>query len=95
MTPYDIIVRPIITERSMDDMAFKKYTFEVKKTANKSEIKKAVENAFGVKVAKVNTQNVLGKTTRRGMTGGKKKDWKKAIVSLTDDSKEIEFFEGM
>lgn len=95
MTPYDIIIRPIITERSMDDMAFKKYTFEVKKTANKSEIKKAVENAFGVKVAKVNTQNVLGKTTRRGMTVGKKKDWKKAIVSLTDDSKEIEFFEGM
>lgn len=95
MTPYDIIIKPIITERSMDDMEFKKYTFEVNPRANKSEIKKAVEKVFGVKVEKVNTQNVIGKKTRRGITVGKKKDWKKAIVTLTNDSKEIEFFEGI
>lgn len=95
MTPYDIIIKPIITERSMDDMAFKKYTFEVDKTANKSEIKKAVERIFGVKVEKVNTMNMTGKKVRRGLSVGKRKDWKKAIVTLTADSKEIEFFEGM
>lgn len=95
MTPYDIILRPIITERSMDDMAYKKYTFEVDPRANKSEIKKAIESIFDVKVDKVNTMNMVGKSTRRGLTVGKKKDWKKAIVSLSDDSREIEFFEGM
>lgn len=95
MTPYDIIIKPIVTERSMDDMAFKKYTFEVAPAANKSEIKKAVEKIFGVNVKKVNTMNMNGKTTRRGLITGKRKDWKKAIVTLTEDSKEIEFFEGM
>ncbi|MBB6216819.1 large subunit ribosomal protein L23 [Anaerosolibacter carboniphilus] len=95
MTAYDIIKRPIISERSMDDMQEKRYTFEVSKKANKVEIKKAVEKIFGVKVEKVNTMVVLGKYKRMGMHVGKRPDWKKAIVTLTPDSKEIEFFEGM
>ncbi|MFT9494175.1 50S ribosomal protein L23 [Anaerosolibacter sp.] len=95
MTAYDIIRRPIISERSMDDMGEKRYTFEVDKRANKVEIKKAVEKIFGVKVEKVNTMVVLGKYKRMGMHVGKRPDWKKAIVTLTPDSKEIEFFEGM
>ncbi|MFS8541238.1 MAG: 50S ribosomal protein L23 [Tissierellales bacterium] len=94
-TPYDIIIEPIITEESMDAMAERKYTFKVDKRANKSEIKKAVEKIFGVKVAKVNTINVKGKKKRVGMSVGKTPDWKKAIVTLTEDSKEIEFFEGL
>lgn len=92
---HDIIIKPIVTERSMDDMAFKKYTFQVAKKANKSEIKKAVETIFGVKVEKVNTMNRLGKKKRQGVHSGKRPDWKKAIVTLTQDSKEIEFFEGI
>ncbi|AOT71170.1 50S ribosomal protein L23 [Geosporobacter ferrireducens] len=95
MTPYDIIKRPVVSERSMDDMADKKYTFEVDKRANKTEIKKAIEKIFGVKVEQVNTQNVTGKYKRMGAHVGKRPDWKKAIVTLTADSKEIEFFEGM
>ncbi|MFZ5966791.1 MAG: 50S ribosomal protein L23 [Bacillota bacterium] len=95
MTPYDIVKKPIISERSMDDMADKKYTFKVDKRANKTEIKKAVEKIFGVKVDKVNTINVTGKVKRMGANVGKRADWKKAIVTLTADSKEIEFFEGM
>jgi large subunit ribosomal protein L23 len=94
-TPYDIIIEPIITEESMEAMAQRKYTFKVDKRANKSEIKKAVEKIFGVKVAKVNTINVKGKKKRVGMSVGKTPDWKKAIVTLTEDSKEIEFFEGL
>ena len=70
-----------------------KYTFEVPKTANKIEIKKAVEEVFGVKVAKVNTMNVLGKVKRMGRTEGRRPSWKKAVVTLTDDSKTIEFFD--
>ena len=93
--PHDIIIKPIITEKSMEDMSFNKYTFAVDKKANKSEIKKAVETIFGVKVEKVNTMNMLGKIKRQGMHSGRRPSWKKAIVKLTDDSKKIEFFEGM
>jgi len=93
--PHDIIIRPIITERSMDDMAYGKYTFVVDKRTNKSEVKKAVETIFGVKVEKVSTMNMLGKIKKQGAHSGKRPDWKKAIVKLTEDSKRIEFFEGM
>ena len=96
MTSYDIIRRPIITENSMDQMADRKYTFEVAKEANKIEIKKAVEELFdGVKVEKVTTMRVLGKVKRMGANSGKRPDWKKAIVKLTADSKTIEFFDGL
>ncbi len=94
-SPHDIIIKPVITERSMDDMAENKYTFVVDKKANKSEVKKAVETIFGVTVEKVNTMNMLGKIKRQGMNSGRRPSWKKAIVKLTDDSKKIEFFEGM
>ncbi|MDE6091709.1 MAG: 50S ribosomal protein L23 [Ruminococcus sp.] len=93
--PQDIILKPVITERSMDDLQEGKYTFKVANDANKSEIKKAVEVLFGVKVAKVNTLNCNGKMKRVGRFYGKTADWKKAIVTLTEDSKAIEFFEGM
>ena len=96
MFSYDIIIRPIITERSMASVAEKKYVFEVAPTAGKVEIKKAVEEIFGVKVAKVNTMNVNGKAKRMGMRpAGRRANWKKAMVTLTADSKTIEFFEGM
>ena len=95
MNPHDIIIKPMVTEQSMNDMADKKYTFVVSKRANKTEIKKAVEKIFGVKVDKVNTINMLGKYKRMGAHVGKRPDWKKAIVKLAADSKEIEFFEGM
>jgi large subunit ribosomal protein L23 len=95
MTVYDIIKKPVITERSMDDMAQKKYTFEVDVRANKIEIKKAVEQIFVVKVQKVNTVNIKGKKKRQGFHIGRRPNRKKAIVTLTPDSKEIEFFEGM
>ena len=96
MNAYDIIIRPIITERSMAAVAEKKYVFEVAKNAGKIEIKKAVEEIFGVKVASVNTMNVLGKAKRLGAgRPGKTRGWKKAYVQLTADSKTIEFFEGM
>ncbi|MDO5718211.1 MAG: 50S ribosomal protein L23 [Tissierellia bacterium] len=95
MTPHDIIIRPLITERSMDDMADGKYTFEVARNANKTEVKKAVESIFGVKVKKVNTMNMKGKMKRQGVHSGRRPNWKKAIVTLTEDSKTIEFFEGM
>ena len=91
----DIIIRPIVTEKSLSGVAFKRYTFEVAKDANKIEIAKAVETLFGVKVAKVNTVNCKGHERRRGRSVGFTSDWKKAIVTLTEDSKSIEFFEGM
>ena len=94
-TAQDIIVRPIITENSMDGLAERKYTFEVARGANKIEVKKAVETLLGVKVAKVNTISVKGKKKRMGRTEGYTSDWKKAIVTLTADSKTIEFFDGM
>lgn len=90
----DIIKRPIITEQSADHMADKKYTFEVDKKANKTQIKAAVEQAFDVKVAKVNTMNVKGKFRRMGRYGGYRPDRKKAIVQLTEDSKDLDFFEA-
>lgn len=93
--PQDIIIAPVITERSMDNLQVGKYTFRVAKDANKSEIKKAVEKLFGVEVSKVNTLNVRGKEKRVGRYFGKTASWKKAIVTLTEDSKAIEFFEGM
>ncbi|SDZ31647.1 LSU ribosomal protein L23P [Proteiniborus ethanoligenes] len=94
-SPHDIIRKPIITERSMNDMAEGKYTFVVDKKANKTEIKNAVEKVFGVKVEKVNTMNMQGKLKRQGIHVGRRPSWKKAIVTLTKDSKGIEFFEGM
>ena len=95
-TAYDIIKRPIITEQSMESASFKKYTFEVAKDANKIEIAKAVEEIFGVKVEKVNTMNMEGKKKRLGaQPQGRRNNWKKAVVKLTEDSKTIEFFEGM
>ena len=92
MTAYDIIIKPVVTERSMENMESKRYTFKVDTRANKSEIKKAVETIFGVKVKQVNTMNITGKKKRMGANVGKRPDWKKAIVTLTEDSKEIEFF---
>ena len=93
--PQDVILKPVITERSMDDLQAGKYTFKVAKDANKVEIRSAVEQLFGVKVAKVNTLNCRGRMKRVGRFYGKTSDWKKAIVTLTEDSKAIEFFEGM
>ncbi len=95
MTAHDIIRKPIITEKSMAQMQERKYTFEVDKRANKIQIKQAIEGIFGVKVESVNTMNVLGKYKRMGANIGKRADWKKAIVTLTADSKTIEFFDGM
>lgn len=95
-TAYDIIKRPIITEQSMSQTQDKRYTFEVARDANKIEIAKAVEEIFGVKVAKVNTLNMLGKRKRQGAQPmGRRPSWKKAMVTLTAQSKPIEFFEGM
>ena len=93
---YDIIDKPVITEKSMAGMELKKYTFYVHTEATKSQIKEAVEKMFpGTKVASVNTMNCDGKTKRRGMTFGKTAASKKAIVKLTEDSKEIEIFQGL
>ena len=93
---YDIIIRPVITERSMAAVADKKYVLEVAPEAGKIEIKNAVEEIFGVKVAKVNTINYDGKGKRLGAgRPGRRKSWKKAYVQLTPDSKTIEMFEGM
>ena len=93
---YDVIKRPVITEKSMAAMGEKKYTFLVHPEANKAQIKEAVEKMFaGTKVAKVNTMNCEGKNRRRGMTTGKTAKRKKAIVQLTEDSADIEIFEGL
>ena len=93
---YDIIRRPVITEQSMADVADKKYVFMVDVDANKTEIKAAVEAIFGVKVSKVNTVRMQGEVKRTGAyPAGKRADYKKAVVTLTADSKTIEFFEGM
>jgi len=95
-TAYDIILRPIITEQSTEHVDLKKYVFEVAPNANKIEIKEAVEVIFGVEVMKVTTLNMKGKKKRMGRyPEGARKDWKKAVVKLTDDSKTIEFFEGL
>ncbi|MBE6747032.1 MAG: 50S ribosomal protein L23 [Ruminococcaceae bacterium] len=91
----DIILRPIITEESMMGTAMKKYTFKVAKNATKPEIAAAVEKLFGVEVAKVNTMNCKGHLRRYGRFEGYTPSWKKAIVTLTEDSKTIEFFDGL
>ena len=90
-TAYDIVIRPIITEQSMEDLDIKKYAFEVAKDANKVEIKKAIEEIFGVTVIKVTTLNVRTGAYPKGKTAS----WKKAVVKLSEDSKNIELFEGM
>ena len=96
MNAYDVILRPVITEQSMESVADKKYVFQVAINANKTEIKAAVEEIFGVKVAKVNTVRMMGKIKRTGAyPAGRRAAYKKAIVTLTADSKTIEFFEGM
>ena len=93
---YDVILKPVVTEKSMELMADKKYTFLVHTEATKAQIKEAVEKMFaGTKVKSVNTMNLDGKTKRRGLTSGKTAKTKKAIVTLTEDSKEIEIFEGL
>ena len=94
-TVYDIIIRPIITEASMDMTAAKKYAFEVMKDATKPEIADAVEKMFKVKVAYVNTVSMKKKPKRLGVHSGYTSEWKKAIVQLTEDSDTIEFFDGM
>ena len=96
MNAYDVILRPVITEQSMEAVADKKYVFQVAIDANKTEIKAAVEEIFGVKVAKVNTIRMMGKMKRTGAyPAGRRAAYKKAVVTLTADSKTIEFFEGM
>ena len=92
---HDIIIRPIISEQSMAQIADRKYTFVVAKSANKIEIKKAVEEIFGVNVEKVTTINMMGKIKRMGRNEGRRPAWKKAVVKLTEGSKTIEFFDGM
>ena len=95
-TAYDIIVRPVITEQSMADTEMMRYTFEVTKDSNKIEIAKAVEEIFNVKVIKVNTMNMQGKLKRTGRyPAGRRASWKKAMVTLSADSKPIELFEGV
>jgi len=95
MNAYDIVRKPVITEKSMNEMADKKYTFIVDVNANKTEIKKAIEEVFKVKVDRVNTVRVLGKMKRQGRFEGRRPSYKKAIVKLTAESKGIEFFEGL
>ena len=96
MNAYDVIIRPVITEQSMSGVADKKYVFMVAIDSNKTEIKAAVEEIFGVKVAKVNTIRMMGKMKRTGRyPAGRRAAYKKAVVTLTADSKTIEFFEGM
>ena len=92
---YDIIKKPVLTEKSYDAMAQKKYTFEVAIGANKTEIKQAIETIFGVKVERVNTARQIGKVKRMGLHSGRRAEVKKAYVKLTESSKPIEFFEGM
>ena len=95
MNARDIILAPVITEKSVSAMADKKYTFRVASNSNKIEIAKAVEEIFGVKVAKVNTISMKGKKRRMGRFEGYTSDWKKAVVTLTADSKTIEVFDGL
>ena len=94
-TPYDVILKPVVSEKSMADAAIKKYTFKVDRNANKTQIRDAVEEIFGVEVKKVNVMNVNGKLKRMGRTTGMTASSKKAIVTLTEGSKEIEFFQGL
>lgn len=93
--PHDIIIRPLLTEKTYGMMQDKRYTFKVAVDANKYQIKDAVEKVFDVKVKQVNTMNMRGKVKRMGANVGRRPNWKKAIVTLTSDSKAIQFFEGM
>ena len=95
MNSYDIIIKPVLSEKSFSGIQMKRYTFKVAKNATKVDIKRAVEEVFGVEVAKVNTVSVKGKVKRRGATSGKRPDYKKAIVQLTESSKSIEFFDSL
>ena len=95
MRAEDIIIKPILTEKGYDGIASKKYTFKVAKSANKTQIKIAIEQLFGVKVASVNTMNVRGKLKRMGRNEGITPSYKKAIVQLTEDSKAIEYFNSL
>lgn len=95
MNAQEIIVRPVITEKTMLGNSEKKYTFEVDKKATKIDIKRAIEELFDVEVKKVNTLHVRGQMRRQGRTQGYTRSWKKAVVTLTEDSKTIEFFESM
>ncbi len=95
MAAQDIIIRPVITEKTMDGNTIKKYTFEVSKNSTKIDIKKAVEELFDVQVSKVNTLHVRGQMRRQGRTQGYTRSWKKAVVTLKPESKTIEFFESM
>ncbi|MDL2220786.1 50S ribosomal protein L23 [Eubacteriales bacterium OttesenSCG-928-N14] len=94
-SPYDVIIKPVLTEKSYDDIGNRKYTFIVHPDANRTEIKQAVEEAFGVTVQKVNVLNQLGKIKRQGRTQGRTSSYKKAYVQLTAGSKPIDAFEGM
>jgi len=95
MESRDIIIKPVLTEKSYDDIAMKKYSFIVDIRANKLDIKRAVEEVFGVTVRKVNTLRQVGKLKRQGYTSGRRPETKKAFVTLTDDSKTIEFFDSL
>ena len=94
-TPYDVIIKPVISEQSMEDVQARKYTFKVAVDANKTEVKNAVEEIFDVEVEKVNIMNVVGKKKRMGRYVGMTAATKKAIVTLTEKSKEIEFFQSL
>lgn len=94
-TPYDIIIKPVISERSMADVQNRKYTFKVAVDVNKTQVKQAIEEIFGVEVDKVNIMNVNGKLKRMGKNVGRTASSKKAIITLTAKSKEIEFFQGL
>jgi large subunit ribosomal protein L23 len=94
-TPYDVIIKPVISERSMDDAREKKYTFKVSTRANKTQVKIAIEEIFGVEVDKVNIMNCKGKVKKVGKNVGRRANTKKAIIKLTPKSKEIEFFQSL
>lgn len=94
-TAYDIILEPVISEQSMDVAQDKKYTFKVARDANKTQVKLAIEEIFGVEVARVNIMNYDGKVKRMGRNVGRTSAYKKAIITLTESSKEIEFFQGL
>ena len=95
MEARDIILKPVLTEKSYDDLAIKKYTFLVNTRATKTQVKEAVEEVFGVKVKSVNTLRQIGKVKRQGYTKGRRAETKKAFVTLTSDSKTIEFFDSL
>ena len=94
-TPYDVIIKPVISERSMDDAQNRKYTFKVARDANKTEVRHALEEIFDIEIANVNIMNVKGKKKRQGRNVGMTSASKKAIVTLKPNSKPIEFFEGL